>query len=69
MKQYMIVTCKHGIYELPHELLNVLGLWILGNKEKSGKCLNIKEWKSGDHSSCQKEHFVNTSQKLLNSSN
>ena len=27
----MIITYKHGIYELPHELLNDLRLRILGN--------------------------------------
>ena len=25
------ITYKHGIYQLPHELLNDLRLWILGN--------------------------------------
>ena len=43
MKQYTIATYKHGIYKLPHELLNDLGLWILENKEKSGKGLNFKD--------------------------
>ena len=35
--QIFIITYKHGIYELPHELHR-----ILGNEEISGKCLNSK---------------------------
>ena len=31
VKQSMIINNKHGIYELPHELPNDLGLRILGN--------------------------------------
>ena len=31
VKQSMIVSNKHGIYELPHELPNDLRLSILGN--------------------------------------
>ena len=31
VKQYLIITYKHGIYELPHELPNDLGLTLLGN--------------------------------------
>ena len=38
-----ILTYKHGIYELPHELLNDLRLSILGNQEISEKCLNFIE--------------------------
>ena len=30
VKQWAIITYKHGIYELPHELPNDLTLWILG---------------------------------------
>ena len=40
VKRWAIITNKHGIYELPHELLNELGLRILGNQEISGNCLN-----------------------------
>ena len=35
MKQYAIITYKHGIYELPHELPNDLRLKIFGKKEIS----------------------------------
>ena len=31
MKRWAIITYKHGIYELPHELPNHLRLRILGN--------------------------------------
>ena len=31
VKRWVIITYKHGIYELPHEFLNNLGLRILGN--------------------------------------
>ena len=31
VKQWVVITYKHGIYELPHELPNVLRLRILGN--------------------------------------
>ena len=45
VKPWAIITYKHGIYELPHELPNDLRLlWILGKQEISGKCLNPIEW-------------------------
>ena len=44
VKQWAIITYKHGIYELPHELPNNLRLKILGNKEILGKSLNFIEW-------------------------
>ena len=31
VKQIMIISNKHGIFELPHELLNNLRLRTLGN--------------------------------------
>ena len=37
VKRRMIISNKHGIYELPHKLPNNLRLRILGNKEISGK--------------------------------
>ena len=39
VKRWAIITYKHGVYELPHELRNDFRLRILGNKEISGKCL------------------------------
>ena len=41
VKQWAIITYKHGIYELPHELPHDLSLRILGNL---GKCMNFIEW-------------------------
>ena len=44
VKRCAIITYKHGIYELPHELPNDLRLRILENyQEISGKCLNLIE--------------------------
>ena len=43
VKQCVISTYKHGIYELPNELPNNLRLTTLGNKEIPGKCLNSPE--------------------------
>ena len=40
VKQWAVITYKHGIYELPHEMLDDLRLRILRNKEISGKCLD-----------------------------
>ena len=33
VKQYAIITYKHGIYELPNELPNNIKLRILGNRK------------------------------------
>ena len=41
VKRRVIISCKHGIYELPHELVNDLRLRILGNYKISGKYLNF----------------------------
>ena len=35
VKQSMIISNKHGIYELPHNLVNYVRLRILGNQEIS----------------------------------
>ena len=43
VKGWAIITYKHGIYELPHELPNELGLRILGNEEILRNCLNVIE--------------------------
>ena len=43
IKRWAIITYKHGVYELPHELPNDLRLRILGNSEISGKCLILIE--------------------------
>ena len=43
MKRYAVITYKHEIYDLPHELPNDLRLRILGNQQKSGKYRNLVE--------------------------
>ena len=43
VERWAIISYKHGIYELPHDLLKNLRPRILGNKEISGKCLNFME--------------------------
>ena len=63
------ISCKHGIYELPHELPNNLRLSILGNQETPGKCLNPIDWYPSPQSTCQIETFVNFSKKLLKNKN
>ena len=40
-KQSMVISNKHGIYELPQELPNELRLKVLGNDERSQKSLNF----------------------------
>ena len=60
----MIISNKHGIYELPHELPNELRLRILGNEEISGKSQNFMELKPSAQSSSQND-FFNTRKTLL----
>ena len=43
VKQWAIISYKHGLYKLLHEFPNELRLRILGNSEISGKCLNFIE--------------------------
>ena len=43
VKRCQIITYKHGIYELSHELPNDLRLRIQGNLEMLGKCLKFIE--------------------------
>ena len=59
VKQWAIITYKHGIYELPHELPDNLSIQI------SEKCLKLIEWQPIAQSPCQNESFVNTSRKFL----
>ena len=61
----MIISNKHGTYELPHELLSNLRLKILGNKEISGKALNFIELQPSALFYPENENFVNISIKLL----
>ena len=43
VKRWVMITYKHGIYELPHELPNDLKFRILENEEISGNWLNLIE--------------------------
>ena len=43
VKQSVIISDKHGIYELPHDLPNDLRLRILGKWEGSRKYQNFRE--------------------------
>ena len=43
VKRSVIISNKHGIYELPHELSNNWRLRVLGNYEISGKSQNLIE--------------------------
>ena len=43
VKRWAIITYKHSIYDLPHELPNDLIFRTLENQEISGKCLNLIE--------------------------
>ena len=49
VKRCAIITYKHGIYQLPHELPNDLDLKILG------KCLSPIEWYPSAQRPCQNE--------------
>ena len=64
-KRWAIITYKHGIYELPHELPNDWRFRILGNWKIPGQCLKSIEWYPRTQSPCQNENFFNTSKKLL----
>ena len=66
----MIISNKHDIYELPHELPNDLSLSrILGNWEISGKSQNFKEFKPSLQSSPRNENFLNTRRTVLKNRN
>ena len=43
VKLSVIISNKHGIYDLPHEMPNDLRRKILGNQENSGKSQNFIE--------------------------
>ena len=61
VKRIVIISNKHGIYELPNELPNDFRVRILGNQEMSGRSQIFKELYPSVQSSSQNESFVNTS--------
>ena len=69
VKRCMIITSKHGIYELLYKSPNELRLMIIGNQEKSGKCVNSPEKYHTVQSSFQNENFINPSKNPLKNSN
>ena len=62
-------SSNHGIYELPHELPNHLGLKILGSLERLEVSQNFLELYPSAQSSSQNKNFVDTSKKLLKNRN
>ena len=69
VKRSAIISDKHGIYMLPHELPNDFRLRFLGNYEKSEKSQNFRELEPSAQSSSQNKNFVDTSKKLLKNRN
>ena len=66
VKPSMINSNELGLYELPHELLNVLGLRISQNQEISEKSQNFIEFFSYAQSSSRNENFNSSRQKKSN---
>ena len=64
VKQWEIISFKHGIYEFPHEWPNDLGLRNLLNQEMSETSLNFIEWVPGAQPQCQNKNFVTTNKKV-----
>ena len=60
VKRTVIISKKHDIYKLPHEMLNDLK-----NQKKSGKYLDFIQLLTGAQSSSRTKHFVRTSKNLL----
>ena len=70
VKRCAIITYKHDMYELPHELLNDVRLRILVNYKIPGKYQNLIEWHSAPSSPSPKTEIPsNTSKKLLKNRN
>ena len=44
VKQNVIITNKHVIYKLPHELHNDIRMKILGKQEIPGIYQNLRDW-------------------------
>ena len=64
----MIISYKHGIYELSHELLNHFRLRVLGNQKIPGKSQNFIQLQPRAQSFSENETLVNTSKKLKKNS-
>ena len=60
VKRWAIITYKHGIYELPHELPNNL---------RVKNIRKVSKLQPGAESSCENASLVDTSRKLLKNRN
>ena len=69
VKRSPIISNKHGIYELSHELPNDLRLRILGNWKISRKSQNFIELLPSAQPYYQNENFVNTTKKPVKNRN
>ena len=65
VKQIVIISNKHGVYELPHEFPNDLRPRILGNQEILIRSQIFTELQPSAQSSSQNENFVNTRKELF----
>ena len=65
VKRIMIISTKHVIYELPHELPNDLRIWILGKNKILRRSRIFTQLQPSAQSSSQNETFVNANKKLL----
>ena len=61
VKRSVIISNKHGVHELPHELPDNLKLRISGNKENLGKSQNLLELQTSAKTISQNEIFFNAS--------
>ena len=65
VKRIVIISNKHGIHELPHELSNNLRLSILQNQEILRRSQIFIELEPSAQPSSQNKNFVNISEKLF----
>ena len=64
VNRWEIITYKHGIFDLPHELLNDLKLNNVVNQEILEKCLNFIQSPPGGSPPSQNKGFVTTIKKV-----
>ena len=65
LQRTVIISNKHGIYELPHELPNDFKLRILRNQDILRKSQNLTESQPSAQSFSQNENSVNISKTLV----
>ena len=69
VKRSAVISNKHAIYELPHELTNDLTLRISGNQERSGTTQKFIDLSPSAQSFSKNKNFVDTSKKPLKNKN